>query len=626
MLVNISSFRSESATKKQQENFNTAFGFKPADGTRILKTLEALSKEKVVNTQHLDTILGFLKSADADTVAAYARKAVAKANAVVFKALDKAKTLTVVVNNLKKIKSTGIVVSDKPVSGSGSNAGLFSMIVPVTQDDATSISFPPKSWYAKTGAQVVAFEPGEIDYEYAYAGGDLRNFLFSGTKQQLEAFKLVMAEDDPYEDFGPYKITKFKMPRGYIPAGQAKEYARKNGVKIKGLVGSDRKPTESKPVSSTKNIFSGFRVKKQPKSKRDLQLLTMELLDSQKTGSFKWSDIVETFTSNNVNVKDWMEVRAVLQQIYEKDGVIKRDPDLRQEIYYYSDGSVNESVTDIIKILRTFESGYDDAEDAGNPGTKRVDKMLRALGVNITPALRRTRLLEIDASNSSSGRNCLSFHVSTDGGETIDYIVNYDLKSGSVFAEKDLDNGKLYYQGGSRRVIRGTEVKVKTAAEFGKAVTGLINNKRLVSMSNDPDVNTKVLEVVKLLKNLGGYGEAVDEGNPAVSAINKKLKSMGVNVDSPRLKGRLVEIAYRLDSRAKCLAFHVSSDGGDSVSHIVNYDLNTGTVFAEKDLDDGKMFHQGGPRRVIPGSESAVRTVSEFGAAVSAKIGSKLFS
>ena len=118
MLVNISPFRSESATKKQQENFNAAFGFKPADGTRILKTLEALSKEKVVNTEHLDTILGFLKSADADTVAAYARKAVAKSNASAFKALEKAKTLTVVINNLKKIKSTGIVVSDKPTSGS----------------------------------------------------------------------------------------------------------------------------------------------------------------------------------------------------------------------------------------------------------------------------------------------------------------------------------------------------------------------------------------------------------------------------------------------------------------------------------------------------------------------------
>lgn len=342
MLVNISPFRSESATKKQQENFNTAFGFKPADGTRILKTLEALSKEKVVNTEHLDTILGFLKSADADTVAAYARKAVAKSNAAAFKALDKSKTLTVVVNNLKKIKSTGIVVSAKPTSGSGSDtsgssAGLLSMIVPVTQDDATDVAFPPKSWYSKTGVKVEAFEGGEIDYDAddTDPGSQTRNFLFSGTKQQLEAFKRVLTEDDPYADFGPYKITKFKMPKGYIPADQAKEYARKNGVKIKGLVGSDRKLVKSKPVSSTKNIFSNFRVKKQPKSKRDLQLLTMELLDSQKKGSFKWSDIVETFTSNNVNVKDWMEVRAVLQQIYEKDGVIKRDPDLRQEVYHY---------------------------------------------------------------------------------------------------------------------------------------------------------------------------------------------------------------------------------------------------------------------------------------------------
>lgn len=263
MLVNISSFRSESATKKQQENFNTAFGFKPADGTRILKTLEGLSKEKVVNTEHLDTILGFLKSADADTVAAYARKAVAKANAVVFKALDKAKTLTVVINNLKKIKSTGIVVSSKPTSGSvsdtsGSSASLFSMIVPVTQDDAADVAFPPKSWYSKTGVKVEAFAGGKIDYDAddTDPGSQVRNFLFSGTKQQLEAFKLVMAKDDPDGNFGPYKITKFKMPKGYIPADQAKEYARKNGVKIKGLVGSDRKPVSATTTGSGSKAVS----------------------------------------------------------------------------------------------------------------------------------------------------------------------------------------------------------------------------------------------------------------------------------------------------------------------------------------------------------------------------------
>lgn len=540
MLVNISPFRSESATKKQQENFNTAFGFKPADGTRILKTLEALSKEKVVNTQHLDTILGFLKSADAATAEAYSRKAVAKSNAVVFKALDKAKTLQVVVNNLKKIKSTGIVVSAKPSSGSGSgasgsSAGLFSMIVPVTQDGASDVAFPPKSWYSKTGVKVEAFEPGEIDYDSYDPLMQTRNFLFSGTKQQLEAFKLVMAEDDPDEDYGPHVITKFKMPKGYIPADQAKEYARKNGVKIKGLAGSDRKP-----VSSTT------------------------------TGS---------------------------------------------------DGDLNSSVLGVVKLIESFDNAYDDATDGQKA---QINKKLKAFGVDVAKLYRNGRLTEITARNDARVK-CLTFHVSSDG-DSVDYVVNYDLKSGSVFAEKDTGTVDMYYQGGPRRVIRGTEVKVKTAAEFGKAVTSLITNKRLVSTSNDPDVNTKVLEVVKLLKNLGGYGEAVDEGNPAVSAINKKLKALGVNVDSPSLKGRLVEIAYRLDSRAKCLAFHVSSDGGDSVSHIVNYDLNTGTVFAEKDLDDGKMFHQGGPRRVIPGSESAVRTVSEFGAAVSAKIGSKLFS
>lgn len=110
----------------------------------------------------------------------------------------------------------------------------FYSIIPITQFDDVSLSFPPKDFYESFGLEVVAFDK-EYDLQSGNAfSEDERNFIFTGTREQLTAFLESDELQDAEEEFGPFEIRAWqnKLPEGYLPVSAAREYAERRELTI----------------------------------------------------------------------------------------------------------------------------------------------------------------------------------------------------------------------------------------------------------------------------------------------------------------------------------------------------------------------------------------------------------
>tara|TARA_Y100001963_G_C6770277_1_gene444527 strand:- start:866 stop:1609 length:744 start_codon:yes stop_codon:yes gene_type:complete len=94
-------FKSESATKTQQNNAKILFGSK---GIAVLAKLETYSKEKVLNTAGIDAVLDMLKTKDTALLEKFADSKTGKTLAKNCKQLAAAKTFTAIMKNVKQIK------------------------------------------------------------------------------------------------------------------------------------------------------------------------------------------------------------------------------------------------------------------------------------------------------------------------------------------------------------------------------------------------------------------------------------------------------------------------------------------------------------------------------------------
>lgn len=150
-----------------------------------------------------------------------------------------------------------------------------------------------------------------------------------------------------------------------------------------------------------------------------------------------------------------------------------------------------------------------------------------------------------------------------------------------------------------------------------------------VSATNDLEtLNKSVLDVIKLIQSFGN--SYADAPSSKKSRVNTKLKALGLDISKlyNRGNGRLFEITARNDSHGTFLAFHVAEEvdpeyealSPDPLNYVVHYDLNSGTVFTVKNIGEGKMYHEGGPRRVTPGTEKKVKNADDFSKLISANI------
>lgn len=93
--------KSESASKKAQNNAKTLFGTK---GVSILSKLEEYKKERILNTDNLNTLLRILSESNLEYIEKFAQTSAGKNAAKTFKALADAKTFPAVMKALKAAK------------------------------------------------------------------------------------------------------------------------------------------------------------------------------------------------------------------------------------------------------------------------------------------------------------------------------------------------------------------------------------------------------------------------------------------------------------------------------------------------------------------------------------------